>query len=104
MATDTLITMCKTLSPIVLGPHGSILEEAGPPEEADFLRGWGPSSRPTRKDEAESERVGRKIGAVSRQCWFNARRAILRLDDYADASYSGAHPFGARFEDLLLRR
>ena len=23
----------------------------------------------------------------AKQCWFNARRAVLRLDDYADAGY-----------------
>lgn len=75
------------LAPIVIGPDGSIVEEAVPPEMADFLMQWQPSSHPTKKDEAESERVRRRVRSQPKRCWFNARRAILKLDDYADASY-----------------
>jgi hypothetical protein len=39
------------------------------------------------KDHAESKRVCRAIRAKLTQCWFNARKAIQRLDDYAEASY-----------------
>lgn len=53
----------------------------------DFLLGWAPQSFPEKKDENESRRVAVAIKAAPSQCWFNARRAIERLDEYAEASY-----------------
>ena len=87
MMTDPVTTTCETLSPIVISPDGSIGGEAVTPRVVEFLRGWAPMSHATEKDEAESKRVGRKIRAMAKQCWSNARRAILKLDDYAQASY-----------------
>lgn len=53
--------------------------------------GWGPRSRPARIDAAESRRVARAIKARQKECWRNAYRAILTLDEYADASYVEGH-------------
>lgn len=80
----SVIKIHRTLT---IRTDGSIVKEAVSPEVAGFLLQWQPTSRPTRKDEAESERIGRRIGAVPKQCWFNARKTILRLDDCATASY-----------------
>lgn len=84
------------MSIIRIRSDGSIVKEAESSEVADFLRGWQPSSQPARKDESESERVGRKIGALPMQCWFNARRAVRKLDDYADASYVEGYAINKR--------
>jgi hypothetical protein len=89
-------TPSETVSPIVIGPDGSIRDQVVTPEEAEFLRGWQPSSHPTGKDEAESERVGRKIRAIMKQCWFNARRVVLRLDEYTEASYIEGYAFSKK--------
>lgn len=56
------------------------------PEDAEFLRGWKPTSTATTKDVEESRRVRKAIKAVPQQCWFNARKAVLKLHDYAEAS------------------
>jgi hypothetical protein len=56
-------------------------------EEHEFVQGWQPTTAATVKDCAESVRVGRAIRAAMKQCWFNARKAILKLDDYANDSY-----------------
>jgi len=52
-----------------------------------FQYGWKPTSVATTKDIHESRRVGKAIRAISKQCWFNARKVILKSDDYAEASY-----------------
>jgi hypothetical protein len=56
-------------------------------EAKQFYLGWQPSSEATGKDEQESKRVKRIIRAQPKRCWFNARRAVLRLAEYSDASY-----------------
>lgn len=56
-------------------------------EELDFFQRWQPTATVTGKDEEESERVGIQICAWPRQCWFNARRVIQKLKEYAEASY-----------------
>lgn len=56
-------------------------------DEVAFNDGWRPTSQPAAKDQDESARVGRAIRARRGRCWFNARRAIMRLDEYADAKY-----------------
>jgi hypothetical protein len=48
---------------------------------------WLPLSPDGPKDVAESRRVGRAIRAAMKQCWFNARKAVMRLPDYAEAGY-----------------
>ncbi len=78
---------CEKIDPIVINPDGSIQDEVFSLDENDFLQGWQPVTEPTGKDEEESERVGKRIRAWPQQCWFNARRAVMRLSDYADASY-----------------
>lgn len=50
-------------------------------------RRWEPVSEVSGKDAEESARVARSIGAVVKSCFFNARKAILKLEDYRDASY-----------------
>jgi hypothetical protein len=62
--------------------------KVGKQGEQRFYEGCQPTSpMTTEKDKAESHRVGRAIRAAMKRCWFNARKAVLKLDDYADASY-----------------
>ena len=62
--------------------------EALPPDEKEWCRGWPPSEPwPASKDVAESWRVRNRVHAVPKQCWFNARKTVLMLDEYADSSY-----------------
>lgn len=56
-------------------------------DEVAFCDGWRPTSMAATKDPDESARVGRAIRARRGRCWFNSRRAILRLEDYAEAVY-----------------
>ena len=72
---------------IVLAADGSIAASPIAAEEAAFFGGWSPVSRPTGRDARESSRLARRIKARPKQCWFNARRAVLRLGDYAEAGY-----------------
>lgn len=65
---------------------GSIASEHSLEDQA-LYQGFQPSSFPTRKDVAESRRVGKAVRAQRKRCWFNARNAILKLKDYAEASY-----------------
>ncbi|MDY3556159.1 hypothetical protein R5W24_005322 [Gemmata sp. JC717] len=39
------------------------------------------------KDEGASAALGERITALPKQCWFNARRAVMTLKDWAGASY-----------------
>jgi hypothetical protein len=52
-----------------------------------FLCRWQPVSLVTAKDEEESARAGRRVRARMKQCWFNARKVVLQLADYRNASY-----------------
>jgi hypothetical protein len=52
-----------------------------------FQDRWRPTNFTATKDPAESARVGKAIRATPTQCWFNSRRAIMRLDEYAGAAY-----------------
>jgi hypothetical protein len=56
-------------------------------EEVAFHRRWQPTLPACEKDVDESVRLGNHIRAVPMQCWFNARRAVLKLTHYADAAY-----------------
>jgi hypothetical protein len=56
-------------------------------EECGFFLGWQSVTEIKSMDVTESVRVGRAIWAASKQCYFNARAVVQRLDDYADASY-----------------
>jgi hypothetical protein len=56
-------------------------------EERRFFEGWQPITSPVRVDEEESERVGRRVGAIPKQCWFNARKVVQKLGEYSEASY-----------------
>jgi hypothetical protein len=66
-----------------------IYQEQFTQDELRFLQGWQPctTALSAEKDADESRRVGRRIRAASKQCFFNARKAILKFDDYAKASY-----------------
>jgi hypothetical protein len=72
------------VEPIEIAADGSIIV---PPGDLDFLNGWKPTTEAAGKDVAESKRICKAINALMSQCWFNARRAIVKLDDYAEASY-----------------
>ena len=74
-------------STIVIGADGRIVAPPVDAERAGFNARWAPATRPSGVAAAESARLARRIRAVPKQCWFNARRAVLRLDDYADAGY-----------------
>jgi len=56
-------------------------------EELVFFQQWQPITTVTGKDEKESEKVKVTIKAVPKQCWFNARKVVLKLEEYAEASY-----------------
>ena len=74
-------------STIVIGANGRIVAPPINAERAGFHARWAPATRPSGIDAAESARLARRIRALPKQCWFNARRAVLRLDDYAGAGY-----------------
>lgn len=48
---------------------------------------WKPVSLSGPKDIDESRRVSRALRAAMKACWFNARKVVLRLPEYAQASY-----------------
>lgn len=56
-------------------------------EDLTFFQTYPPSCVSPPKDEAGSERLGQRIRAVPKQCWFNSRRAVMRLKDFAGTSY-----------------
>jgi hypothetical protein len=74
------------IPPLVINADGTVRDDVSD-EDKEFLQGWQPTTVGTAKDHAESDRVGRAIRAVIKQCWFNCRRAILKLDELANASY-----------------
>lgn len=76
----------SAVRPIVVGPDGrGYLEYTG--AELRFFQTHQATSQMLAKDEDESRRVGRAVGASAKQCWFNARRTVLKLEEYAEASY-----------------
>lgn len=72
---------------IQVNEKGEIEPEEISAEEARFLSGWQPISESSEKDFGESLRLAARVKAVPTQCWFNARKAVLKLKDYAEASY-----------------
>jgi hypothetical protein len=76
-----------TTTMITLRADGTIEDVPSGEEEARFYRAWQPTSRPTGMDVGESLRVARLVRAEPKRCWLNARRVVLKLDDYAGASY-----------------
>jgi hypothetical protein len=72
---------------IQINEKGEIEPEEISPEEERFLSGWKPTQENNEKDIGESLRLAARVKAVPTQCWFNARKAVLKLKDYADASY-----------------
>lgn len=72
---------------IQINEKGEIEPEEISPEEERFLSGWQPVNNSDEKDFGESLRLATRVKAVPAQCWFNARKAVLKLKDYADASY-----------------
>lgn len=60
----------------------------GMAEQQRFFKRWHPVTKmTTEKDRVESHRAGRAVRAAVKQCWFNARKVVLKLEDYANASY-----------------
>lgn len=72
---------------IQINANGEIEPEEFTPEEARFLSGWQPTQENIEKDFGESLRLSARVKAVPKQCWFNARKAVLKFEDYAEASY-----------------
>lgn len=77
--------MPHIVKPLLIKADGTIVDPKTP-EELAFFQGWAPTSVATTKDMVESARVGRKIRAIAKRCWLNARKVIMKLDDYAEAS------------------
>lgn len=77
--------MPREVKPLLIKADGTIVDPKTP-EELAFLQGWAPTTVATTKDVAESAQVGRKIRAIAKRCWLNARKAIMKLDEYAEAS------------------
>jgi hypothetical protein len=75
------------IRPIVVKADGTVTTTEYTSEEETFFQGWQATTRATEKDKAESRRVGRAIRAAVKQCWFNARKIVLKLPHYAAASY-----------------
>ena len=81
---------------ITFREDGSIADEPVEPEQARFYAGWRPVTNPSGGDPAESTNLARRIRAQPKQCWFNARGAVLKLEEFAHASYVRPHfPFAA---------
>ena len=74
------------IAPLKILSDGTVISE-DTPEDVVFYSGWQPTTQAVAKDIDESLRVARLIRAARGQCWFNARKAILRLAEYAEASY-----------------
>ncbi|WP_165247998.1 hypothetical protein [Paludisphaera soli] len=66
---------------------GLIATENISEEERAFFTGWQPVAQFKGKDVEDSARLRRAIRAAPKRCWFNARRVVQKLDDYADALY-----------------
>jgi len=59
------------------------------PEAAEtwhLLDSFGPTLKPSEKDVEASRRTKRLISSVPTACWFNARRLIEVVDEFADAA------------------
>lgn len=74
------------MKPLIIHDDGKV-ELSYSPEERAFFQGWQPTTRAATKDVIESARVSQAIRAVPKQCCLNARKAVLKLKEYADASY-----------------
>lgn len=88
------------IRPIVVKVDGTITTDYTT-EERQFFQRWQATTMATEKDKVESHRVRKIVGAAMKQCWFNARKVILLLDEYADASYVegwAVSPEGAIYE------
>ena len=53
----------------------------------DLLTRWAPTSTSSHKDIGVSQKVAVLVSALPKQCWFNCRRAVEGLDEFAEASY-----------------
>jgi len=81
------VGMKRKIKNAAIRPMEGIGKNDLPLGEQTFFQGWQPTTKATEKDEVESYRVGRAIRAAVKQCWFNARKAVLKLTEYAEASY-----------------
>jgi hypothetical protein len=81
------ILVRETVRSVRIGKDGTIKPFEHSEEDQRFYSGWTPTSQPSEIDLVESERVARQIRATERQCWFNARKAICKLNDYEQAAY-----------------
>ena len=72
---------------LTIGPDGTIEEERDSEEDARFYQSWQPATPWTGKDAEESLIVARSVRALPKSCWWNARKVILKLDEYAEAVY-----------------
>ena len=74
------------IAPLVIHSDGTVSRQYSD-EDRLFFQRYQPTTIVSEKDVEESRRIGKAIDALLTQCWFNARRAIQRLGDYAGASY-----------------
>ena len=74
------------IAPLVVNSDGTVSQEYSE-EERLFFQRWQPTTIVSGKNVEESWRISKAIHAFPMQCWFNARMAIQRLEDYAQASY-----------------
>jgi hypothetical protein len=74
------------IAPLVIQSDGTVSRNYGK-EDRLFFQRWQPTTIVSLKDVEESWRISKAIDALPKQCWFNAREAIQRLEDYALASY-----------------
>ena len=75
-----------TIRPIVVKADGTITTDYTA-EERQFFQQWQATTTAKEKDKVESHRVRKLVRAALKQCWFNARKVVLKLDEYAEASY-----------------
>lgn len=53
----------------------------------DFNNGWSPPTLPSIKSQPKSILASRRCGVFEKQCFFNSRRAIMYIDEFANAYY-----------------
>ena len=59
------------------------------------------------KDVAESKRIGKRVRAKAKQCYWNAFQVIQRIPEYADAEYiegMAVNKYGIAFEHGWVER
>jgi len=66
-----------------------------------LLESYGPTLVTAEKDREASRRAKKLISSVPQACWFNARRLIEVVDEYADAALIEGYVFSAEEGDYF---